>query len=137
MAPRGAAAFAAAPQAVEIEAGYCLVLGDAGGFRAALVAALAASSLPIVVAESAQAFDAVDARHYRLRTDAREDLARLLGEAGAAHGPLRRVFHLWSLEEHDAAARWNRCWRAVSTACWRWCRRSTAKASPAREAACA
>ncbi|SFO04772.1 Acyl transferase domain-containing protein [Variovorax sp. PDC80] len=91
-----------APQAAEIEAGYCLVLGDAGGFRTVLVAALAALSLPIVVAESAQAFDAVDARHYRLRTDAREDLARLLGEAGAAHGPLRQVFHLWSLEEHDA-----------------------------------
>ena len=89
-------------EAADAEAGYCLVLGDAGGFRSALVERLAASSGRVVVAESAQAFEALDSRRYRVRTDARDDLARVLGEAGAVHGPLRQVFHLWSLEEHDA-----------------------------------
>jgi phthiocerol/phenolphthiocerol synthesis type-I polyketide synthase E len=91
------------------EGGYCLVLGDAGAqaeqgddFRTALVRRLAASPWPVVVVESASAFEAVDAQRYRVRTDAREDLARVLREAGAAHGALRQVYHLWNLEEHDA-----------------------------------
>lgn len=89
--------------AVEIaEAGYCLVLGDAGDFRAALLQKLAVSPRPVVVVESASAFEVADAQHYRARTDAREDLARVLREAGSAHGPLRQVYHLWGLEAHDA-----------------------------------
>lgn len=95
------------PRAASIaEGGYCLVLGDASAAGddvcSVLVRTLAASSRPVVVAQSASAFEALDARRYRVRTDAREDLARVLREAGAAHGPLRQVYHLWSVETQQA-----------------------------------
>ncbi|SDO97764.1 Acyl transferase domain-containing protein [Rhodoferax sp. OV413] len=99
---RRAPALARMAQAADgMESGFSLVFGDAGGLRDALVQSLALPSRSVVVVESAAAFEAVDAHHYRVRTDAREDLARVLREAGAELGPLRQVFHLWSLEEQD------------------------------------
>lgn len=83
--------------------GYCLVLGEAGSFSTVLQRKLGTLSLPVVVAQGGAAFEIVEDSHYRVRTDAREDLARLLEEAGARHGPLRQVFHLWSLEAQDVS----------------------------------
>jgi acyl transferase domain-containing protein/acyl carrier protein len=98
------AAISAEPEA-EAKGGYCLVLGDAGDFRSELVRRLTGeAAAPVVVAESASAFEAMGAQRYGVRPDEHGDLARVLREAGAAHGPLRRIFHLWSLEESEADA---------------------------------
>ncbi|HEX4955004.1 MAG TPA: amino acid adenylation domain-containing protein [Thermoanaerobaculia bacterium] len=83
------------PRAPAAEEGTWLLLADQGGVAAALAAALRRRGARTVLAERGDAFERLDADHYRLRPASDQDLESLLDELGQ---PPERVALLWPLD---------------------------------------
>ncbi len=91
-----------APRVAGTSAPRWLVLGRDDALTSALVLELGRRGCAVLRADAGDRFEAPGRDHWRVRTEVREDLQRLLD--AASDSPLTGIVHLWGLPEVGEAA---------------------------------